>query len=67
MPLKMPISRPTPRPTGIASGPPQAVASIAEAAIVQGTDRSIWPSSTTIIMPAATMPRNDATLSWRIR
>ncbi len=49
------------------SGPPQAVASIAEAAMVHGTDRSIWPSRTTIIMPAATMPRKDATLSWRMQ
>ncbi len=51
----------------MASGPPMAAASMAEAAIVHGTDRSIWPSRTTIIMPAATMPRKEATLSCRIR
>jgi hypothetical protein len=29
----------------------------------QGTDRSIWPSRMTIIMPVAMTPRNEATFN----
>ena len=32
-------------------------------ATTQGTERSIWPSRITSIMPVAITPRNDATLS----
>ena len=39
------------------SGAPTVVAIIAAAVSVQGTERSIWPSRITIIMPAATTPR----------
>ena len=56
-PLKSPMARPTARPVGIAQWPPTVVAIIAAAVRVQGTERSIWPSRITIIMPAATMPR----------
>ena len=52
-----------PKPIGMAHGPPTAVAIIALAASVHGTDRSICPSRITIIIPAATMPRNAAILS----
>ena len=62
-PFTKPIARPTPSPTGIAHAPPAAVASMALAAMVHGTDRSMWPSRITIIMPAATVPRNAAILS----
>ena len=59
-----PLNRPTPRPTpsaaGIAQTPPTAVPSIALAAIVHGTDRSICPSRITSIMPMAIVPRNAA-------
>ena len=44
-------------PTGRAKGPPTAVAIMAAAAMVQGTDRSMWPIRMTSIMPAATRPR----------
>ena len=39
------------------------VATMAPAATTQGTDRSIWPSRMTSIMPVAMTPRNDGTLS----
>ena len=32
-------------------------------ATTQGTERSIWPSRMTSIMPVAMTPRNEATLS----
>ena len=32
-------------------------------ATTQGTERSIWPSRMTIIMPVAMTPRNEATFS----
>ena len=47
----------------MASGPPTAVAIMAPAASVQGTERSMWPSRMTSIIPAATMPRNEPTWS----
>ena len=46
-------------PTGSAHGPATAVAIIAPAVSVHGTDRSIWEMRMTIIIPAATMPRKD--------
>ena len=45
---------------------PQPVAAVAimpPTATTHGTDRSIWPSRMTIIMPVAMTPRKDATLS----
>ena len=56
-PLTRPTATPTAMPAGIARSPPTVVAIIAAAVSVQGTERSIWPSRITIIMPAATMPR----------
>ena len=53
----MPTASPTARPIGIAQGPPTAVAIIAAAVSVQGTERSICEIRMTIIIPAATMPR----------
>ena len=41
----------------MAQGPPTAVAIIAAAVKVQGTERSICEINMTIIIPAATMPR----------
>ena len=45
--------------SGSPRAPPTVVAIIAAAVIVQGTERSMWPSRITIIMPAATMPRKE--------
>ena len=56
-------------PNGIASAVPigpQPVAAVAimpPTATTHGTDRSIWPSRITIIIPVAMTPRNDATFS----
>ena len=36
---------------------------MAPAVTTQGTDRSIWPSRMTSIMPVAMTPRNEATFS----
>jgi len=69
MPLTMPSAMPQPMPTGIASDSPSgphavaAVAIIPPTATTQGTDRSIWPSRITIIVPVAMTPRNDATFN----
>ena len=57
-PLNSPAASPMASPTGIAAGPPTAVAIIAAAVSTQGTDRSIWPSRITTIIPAAQIPRN---------
>ena len=68
-PLTSPSATPQPMPTGIASASPSgpqpvaAVAIIPPTATTHGTDRSIWPSRMTIIMPVAMTPRNDATFS----
>ena len=43
--------------------PVAAVAIIPPTATTQGTDRSIWPSRITIIIPVAMTPRNDATFN----
>ena len=40
-----------------------AQAIMAPVVTTQGTDRSIWPSRMTSIMPVAMTPRNEATLS----
>ena len=56
-------------PNGIATiMPPVPYAAAADdimppTATTHGTDRSIWPSRITIIMPVAMTPRNEATLS----
>ena len=45
---------------------PQPVAAVdimPPTATTQGTERSIWPSRMTIIMPVAMTPRNEATFS----
>ena len=56
-----PLKRPTSEADGEAAGsptvPPTVVAIIAAAVRVQGTERSMWPSRITIIIPAATRPR----------
>ena len=68
-PLTSPSAMPQPTPTGIASASPSgpqpvaAVAIIPPTATTHGTDRSIWPSRMTIIIPVAMTPRKDATLS----
>ena len=41
--------------------PPQAI--MPPTATTQGTERSIWPSRMTSIMPVAMTPRNEATFS----
>jgi hypothetical protein len=68
-PLTRPIAMPQVTPTGIAIATPAgpqpvaAVAIIPPTATTHGTERSIWPSRITIIIPVAMTPRNDATLS----
>ena len=50
---------------GLATGPhPVAAVDIMPpTATTQGTDRSIWPSRMTIIVPVAMTPRNEATFN----
>ncbi len=68
-PLTRPSATPQAMPNGIASispSGPQPVAAVAimpPTATTQGTERSIWPSRMTIIVPVAMTPRNDATFS----
>ncbi len=68
-PLTRPSATPQATPTGMAMASPSgpqpvaAVAIMPPTATTHGTERSIWPSSITIIMPVAMTPRNDATLS----
>ena len=47
------------------SGPKLAAAQaiIAPAVTTHGTERSIWPSRITIIVPVAITPRNEATFN----
>src|SRR5258706_5678977 len=69
----MPLTRPSPTPhrmpKGMASASPagpQPVAAVdimPPTATTQGTDKSIWPSRMTIIIPVAITPRKDATFS----
>ena len=47
--------------------PASVVAVIAVTVIVQGIDRSMWPSRITTICPAATMPRKAAIRSCSTR
>ena len=69
MPLSKPQTTPQTMPKGMARAvptPPWAVAAqaiIPPTATTQGTDRSIWPSRITTIMPVAMTPRNEATFS----
>ena len=69
MPLTKPSATPQSMPKGMARIMPvspwaaAAHAIIPPTATTQGTERSIWPSRMTTIMPVAMTPRNEATFS----